>query len=437
MSEIGEIFLNRYACLESLGRGSMGSVYRARSLDRPDQDVVVKVMLPHVAAQPRFGHLFEREVQSLASLRHPYIVRLIDSAIDARHGPCLVMELVSGITLEALLAKTRMMSVGRTGLLLGSLCHALDSAHSAGVVHLDLKPANLMIVAAGTLDESLRVMDFGLARFSSKPHITLERLAGERPSYVQGTPCYICPEQLRGDSVDARSDLYSVGVMLFEMLMGQSPFPHQDIDKILSAHVYETPPSFAAMGIRGVPPGVEQTVQICLAKYPAERPGSARELAKMYSEAIGLDIWDAAAPPELPGSAPAPVVAKPTSDEERNAIVHHFHAWMPEVIAVVKLRGFLEDKGGQVIESAPGVLRIRLGLKKAQEAPDRFGAVKSKRERPIEIEMRMEKPDAKKNVLQVTVLFRPFTDPVLLFVPDWRKRCEEIYKDLQSYLMAR
>jgi eukaryotic-like serine/threonine-protein kinase len=436
---MGDIFMDRYASAEFLGRGSMGSVYRAHPLDEPGRDVVVKVMLPHIAAQPRFRQHFEREIQSMARLRHPYIVRLLDFSFDDPRGPCLVMEFIPDKTLEALLSTERRLSVGRTGLLLGVLCHALESAHLLGIIHRDLKPANLMVVNAGTLDESLRVMDFGLAHLSSKPHFTVERLAGASRTTAQGTPRYICPEQLRGDEVEARSDLYSVGVMLFEMLTGAMPFPHNDVDKLLCAHVHEKPLSFAQAGGHDIPAAVEQVVQHCLSKFAAERPGSARELAAFYSEAIGIDIWEAAHPENFAESEEVNPEPQPVSEPERNAIVHELGAWMPEPIAVVKLRGFLEEIGGKVVVSEPGLLRIRLGEPENADRGQRHPFLDANGERafPIEIEMRMEKPDSKSNRLNLTVLFRPFTDPILLHVSDWRSRCENLYNDLQSYLMAR
>ena len=429
---MGDIFLGQYESAGFLGRGSMGSVYRAHPIGQPERDVVVKVMLPHVAAQPRFRQLFLGEVQSMARLRHPYIVRLLDSSLDDPRGPCLVMEYIPGITLEGLLSKEGRLTVGRAGLLLGSLCHALAAAHELGIVHHDLKPANLMIVAVGTFEESLRVMDFGLARFSSKPHFTLERLSGEAHSSTQGTPSYISPEQLRGDEVDARSDLYSVGVVLFEILTGQMPFPHSDVDRVLRAHVHERPLTFARVGTRDVPAAVERVVQLCLSKFAVERPQSARELARLYSEAIDIDIWDAAQP-EVPTEAAAPLPPTPIAD--RGAIVHELDAWMPERIAVVKLRGFLEAIGGRVVESEPGLLRIRLGEPEKGKRPGR-GKPDEPRSLPIEIELRMVKRNSSDNVLRITVVFRPFTDPTLLLAADWCNRCENLYKELQSYLMV-
>lgn len=426
-----DVFLGRYQSDGFLGSGSMGKVYLAHPIGTPDKKVVVKVMHPHVAGDPKCRQFFQREIQSMGRLRHPYIVQLLDSSANTPQGPALVMEYIPGVNLEEFIEKKRRLAVGHAGLLLGYLCHALETAHTLGIVHLDLKPANLMIVGADTLEESLRVMDFGLAQFASKPHFSAERLAGFTPTATQGTPSYIPPEMLRGDQVDGRADLYSTGVMLFEMLTGQLPFERGDVKSVLQAHLYDRPPGFASLGVRDMPPAVEQIVQMCLAKYPVERPQTARELAERFSHAIGIDIWEAAAPEFVPEEPPA--VVRYAAPKQRDTVAHRLEAWMPERIAVVKLRGFLEDMGGKVVESEPGILRMRLG----EPEP---GARRKKTDPPplpVEIALLMEKHDARDNQLNITAQFRPFSDPKLLQSSAWHGKCDGLFKELQAYLMAR
>jgi eukaryotic-like serine/threonine-protein kinase len=438
---MADLFMGRYVSLGVIGQGSMGEVYLAHPVGMPDRRVVVKKMHPEIAADPHTRKMFEAEIQCMTQLRHPYIVQILDSSCQGPHGPCLVMEYVPGVTLEALLEKQKRLSMGQAGLLLGHLCRALYAAHSVNIVHRDLKPSNLMVV--GSAGKSLRVMDFGIAQFTHKPHFTAERLAGSGFAHMHaaGTPSYISPEALRGDTIDARADIYSVGIILFEMLTGQPPFTQRDMYGIMHAHVHEPPLSFAAVGARGLPRAVESVVQVCLSKYPVERPRSAKEVARQFSKAIGVDIWAAVRPAEalVPVSAPpkastlAPTQA-PAADQ--NAIVHQMAAYMPEALAVVKLRGFLEDMGAKVVASEPGLLRIRLG----RPAPAGSAPVKPPNlndQYPVEIEMRMEKAGRRGDRLNLTVMFRPFADPLSFQVPEWRNRCQKLYTELRSYLMVR
>jgi eukaryotic-like serine/threonine-protein kinase len=440
-----DIFLDRYEALSSLGRGSMGQVFLARPTSQPDQRVVVKVMHDRVARQPRFKQLFEREIQFMGQLRHPYATRLIDASPRDPAGPCLVMEYVKGTPLDALMQKEKRFSPERTGRLLGCLCHALDAAHALGIVHRDLKPANLMIVDVGTSHESLRVMDFGLAHLTQKPHISAERLAGAAVNLAFGTPSYICPEQLRGDEVDARGDIYSVGVILFEMLTGTGPYPQTDTQQLLHAHVHDQPLTFALAGVRDVPPQVEHVVQLCLSKFANERPQTARELAERYGRAIAQDIWEATRPTDIPEEidvgSPPPLPkrkegpAPPTTEQRGDSIIHRLEAYMPERIAVVKLRGFLEDYGGEAVASEPGLLRIRIGQPHRGNLLTFLGLSKHRPD-PIEIEFLMEKPESNGNRLQMTITFRPPGHHVLRDPEVWQRSCENLLHELKSYLIA-
>lgn len=427
-------FLGKYVSLGYLGHGSMGHVWLAHPEGEPDRRVVVKFMHPSAARQPHFREMFQREIRSMTELSHPYIVKLLDASAPRDPKPCLAMEYVPGITLEKYLEKNGRLRVGHVGLLLGQLCHALEAAHDQGIVHQDLKPANLMVVNAGSLDESLRVMDFGLARVDTRPHISADRLLGKSVVSAVGSPGYVSPEALRGDTVDARTDLYSVGAMLFLMLTGHTPFKQIVPRQLLRAHLEEQPRTFASVGIRDVLPSVESVVLQCLSKYPAERPGSARELAAVFSKVIGVDIWeagrpDAPVPPKRPSDSKIPV-------PDRRTIVHQIDAYMPEGIAVVKLRGFLEDMGGRVLASEPGRMRLQIGGLGTRKGAASDSHPPTVPQLPVEIELQMEKPDPRDNRLTVIVLIRPFTDPLHLKGQDWRGRCQYLLQELQSYLMA-
>src|SRR6059058_2301193 len=218
---VGRIYLGRYETVRLLGEGGMGRVYLARQIDLGRQ-VVVKVMHDHIASDPKFRERFQRETLLMARFQHPYAVTLYDASLSDPQGPCIVMEYIRGVTLDALLQRNGRLSPARAGRLLGQLCEVLQAAHGEGIIHRDLKPANLMVVDPDTPYEKVKVMDFGLAKLVDAP--SLRDANASSPEFAVGTPAYICPEQVRGEPMDHRGDLYSVGVILYELLTGKLPF---------------------------------------------------------------------------------------------------------------------------------------------------------------------------------------------------------------------
>src|ERR671923_3084411 len=189
---VGRVFLGRYEAIRLLGEGGMGRVYLARQLDLGRQ-VVVKVMHDHVAADPTFRERFQRETLLMARFQHPYAVTLYDASLNDPQGPCIVMEYIRGITLDALLQRNSRLSPTRVGRLLGQLCEVLQAAHAEGIVHRDLKPANLMVVDPDTPYEIVKVMDFGLAKLVDRQD--LKHLSTTQNEVAIGTPGYMSPEQ--------------------------------------------------------------------------------------------------------------------------------------------------------------------------------------------------------------------------------------------------
>jgi serine/threonine-protein kinase len=451
-----QLFMGRYEVVGKLGEGGMGQVYMARQQDR-DRLVVVKVMKPAIAQQPKFRDSFRREMQFMARFRHPFVVQLYDASVDDPLGPCIVMEFIDGKPLDDVLKRHRRLDPHRVGRLLAQLCLALEAANARGIVHRDLKPANLMIIDPDGPHERIKVMDFGLAKLSAAPHISLEKLSGADITIAQGTPEYMCPEQLRGDEVDHRGDLYSVGCMLFELLTGRLPFVRPTVMATLDAQVEDTPPPFSGLGATGPAQRVEGVVRHCLAKFPNERPQTPRELIQLYERAWGEPflaaaealaaqhpVPDADAPP-----TPIPEDCRPRLDP--HTVVHHLQAWMPERIAVVKLRGFVEDAGGEVVASDPGRIRVRLGGERCTyQLPASligggglWGLLGFRRRvfTPIDMELHMEKSDSTTNQLDITMLIRPEARELeaarLTRHPAWKDCCDRIYRDLRSYLMGR
>jgi eukaryotic-like serine/threonine-protein kinase len=401
--------------------------------------VVVKVMNEEAAAQPQFREFFEREAALLTRFRHPNVVALIDASADPAE-PCIVMEYVHGTTLTELLRQSRRFTPDQVGKLLGPLCAALYAAHSAGIVHRDLKPDNLMVVGFGTEQQTLKIMDFGLATLAGAVYISLDKLQGDASASAAGTPEYMPPEHIRGDEADHRADIYTVGVILFEMLTGRLPFDRASVDELFDAHVNEEPPNFEDVAAGDVPPALEAVVRSCLSKYPAERPQSAWELAKLYGKATGMRIMD---PPGQAAPGPGPAGASPAAPtQDANAVIHEIDAYMPERLAVAKLRGFVEDVGGELVDSVPGVIHIRLGGSRCRYQPPVEGALAwlglgSKRRRQISLELRLAKSDpGHPSQLHITILLRPATGDSLPEDPRWHDCCARIYTDLRGYLMA-
>lgn len=452
MLMLGNIALGKYRLIQSLGRGSNAEVFLAEALHDPAAPVVVKRIHDHVVAHAKFEQLFKAEVKSMAKFSHPYAVQFLEASIDDPIGPCLVMEYVPGVTLEELLLRNRILDPDRVGRLLGYFCHALDAAHTAGIIHRDLKPANLMVLRAGTEAESLKVMDFGFAGFAAKPHIQLAELTGHGPIYAIGTPGYVSPEMIRGDSVDSRSDLYSVGVILFELLTGHLPFHSERLEKLLEAHVRNSPPRFSKMGANHIPAGIEGVVDLALCKYPNERPQSARELVEMYGKNAGINYWELTKPQdwdELPTAneltPPARSGLKLPADPYR--ITHEFEAFMPERLAAAKLRGFVEDVGGEVLCSEPGLIRMRIGAPQGYKEKTGSSGILNwfriiakptvqRGQEPIELELYMDKPNPSVPRLAVLVSFRPLRDYPPASMPDWRQRCDKLNFMLRQYLGA-
>ena len=479
---LGRVFMGRYETIRLLGEGGMGRVYLARQLDLGRQ-VVVKVMHDHIAADPKFRERFTRETLLMARFQHPYAVTLYDASLNDPQGPCIVMEYIRGISLDQLLQNNGRLTAARCGRLLYQLCEVLQAAHTLGIIHRDLKPANLMIVDPDTPYELLKVMDFGLAKLLTPDQFA--KITQTNTEFAVGTPGYMCPEQARGDDMDGRGDLYSVGVILYELLTGRLPFAGRSTMDLLLAHVTEEPPPFSFMAADiEVPAGIERVVQKCLAKNAADRPRSARELGELYEAALTAEITstmepsgagsvsdgrasvaNASGPVGAPARTPTPGAAEaPPRDGERTmavpvtpmtqppadgdtdtgpldpfAVVHHLEAWMPERIAAYKLRGFVHDVGGEIVSSVPGRIEVRVGGRGSVYAAPRQGLSWlgiGRRSGMIEMELRLDRAAAgRENQLRITVLFRsPGTD--LNSSMAWRNLCTQIFCDLRGYLMG-
>ena len=292
----------RYQIGDVLGSGGMAEVFRGRDT-RLTRDVAVKVLRADLARDPSFQMRFRREAQAAASLNHPAIVAVYDTGEEPSGGatiPYIVMEYVEGHTLRDVLNGEGKFSVERALGSTADVCAALEFSHRAGIIHRDIKPGNVMVTREGVV----KVMDFGIARAITGSSVTMTQTAA-----VIGTASYLSPEQARGEHVDARSDVYSTGVLLYELLTGLPPFRGDSPVSVAYQHVKEAapPPSSLAPGL---PPAVDAIVMKALAKNVNNRYQSAAEFRDDLRRAsAGQPVL---ATPLLPAEAATTVAAAPT-----------------------------------------------------------------------------------------------------------------------------
>jgi serine/threonine-protein kinase len=443
---VGQVFLGKYVVVSALAEGGMSRLYLARQV-ASGREVVVKLLKEEYLAQRETAEHFRREIHVTTHFQHPNAVAALDSAPNSPMGPVLVMEYLRGVDLHELICRKGRFPAQRVAQLLVQLCDVVQAAHDQGIIHRDLKPGNCMILSAGTSRETLKLMDFGLAQMRSVLYIAPEEVGASGLPAAAGTPEYMCPELARGLEMDQRGDLYSIGVILFELLTGRRPFEEPTPDDLLLAHLRKPPPRFRDFGLGDlIPPSVEVVVLSCLAKLPADRPANAAELARRFLRATGSTHLSAnpATPTRGSGLIGRPVLSPAAAD--RSTFRHSIEAVMPESMALVKIKGFIHDLGGKVVDSVPGMIKVRLPEPQAQtnQKGSLFGRA-GPGSRPVsamqvvsasDMELHMEREDPEQpNRLTVTLLMRPVGRG--LVTPAWRKRCNEIGRDLQAYLMGR
>jgi serine/threonine-protein kinase len=268
----------RYELDGVVGRGGMAEVFRARDI-RLDRVVAVKTLREDLARDQTFQARFRREAQSAASLNHPSIVAVYDTGEDMTepsHVPYIVMEYVDGRTLRDLLRDDRRLLPERALEITDGVLRALDYSHRAGIVHRDIKPGNVMLTRNG----EVKVMDFGIARAVSDAQATMTQTA-----QVIGTAQYLSPEQARGERVDARSDLYSTGCLLYELLTGRPPFLGDSPVAIAYQHVRENPVPPSRLDPE-IPAWADSIVLRAMVKDPAGRYQSAAEMRTDIQRAL-------------------------------------------------------------------------------------------------------------------------------------------------------
>ncbi|MCC6620008.1 MAG: protein kinase [Deltaproteobacteria bacterium] len=298
---VGTTVAGRYEIESVLGAGGMGVVFRARQITM-NRAVAIKLLHTHFGSNPHAVGRFEREMQATSKIEHPNTIRVYDYGETENKQLFLAVEYLQGRTLaKVLLEDERPMPVERLLRIAIQIGKALTAAHAEGVVHRDLKPDNVMLLDQYGERDFVKVLDFGIARFVEADE-DAQRLTAE--GAVVGTPAYMSPEQATGAAPDFRTDLYSLGIMLFEMATGAVPFDAPTTVSLMVKHVQEPPPRPSDMVPGHVPPELERLILQCLEKDPRARPSSADEVGRRL---------EACLPHRAPGALAAETRKTPAS----------------------------------------------------------------------------------------------------------------------------
>ena len=334
--------LSHYEVLEELGRGGMGVVYRALDT-RLGREVALKVLGRSAGSDPEAERRLRKEARAAASLAHP-AVSVVYEIGDAEGATFIAMELVRGRPLATLLGESKVTSTRAVDLAL-EVAEGLAEAHARGVVHRDLKPKNVMLTDSG----HVKIIDFGLAKLLRAPH-PID--GGDTPAWgdtdpgrIVGTAAYMSPEQVRGAEVDARSDLFAFGALLYEMLTGEPAFRRETGVETLHAVLKEPAPRLPESGLGAAGPVLQRILDLCLAKAPEDRyPSAAALLGDLREARRRLEAGAAASAPPAPPAARAassPAASTPAALRPlRVAIVDD------EEPARAVLREYLDREGG-------------------------------------------------------------------------------------------
>jgi serine/threonine protein kinase len=273
----------RYQLERRLGHGGMGVVYQARHIFLKTAHAI-KVILPDlVGNDPMLVTRFRQEALAAAAIRHQNIIAVTDFGVVRGTMPFLVMEFVSGKSLHDILAEEGALPPARALEVISAVGAGVAAAHRQGIVHRDLKPLNIMLQESMPIAEAVKVLDFGLAKIKSGE--LLGSFIQAKTSGLMGSPFYMAPEQWGDEEPDARADIYSLGVILFQMLGGDVPFKGTSIPSIMKKHLTLSPPTFASMGIQ-VPPQIEGVVRHALEKEAENRPASVEDFIGELRDAV-------------------------------------------------------------------------------------------------------------------------------------------------------
>ncbi|MCA1591604.1 MAG: SUMF1/EgtB/PvdO family nonheme iron enzyme [Acidobacteria bacterium] len=273
----------RYQLEKRLGQGGMGVVFKARHIFLKTQHAI-KIILPDlVGNDPSLATRFRQEAMAAAAVHHPNTISVTDFGIVNGTMPFLVMEFIEGPSLHEILQREKRLPPARALEIMLAVCAGVSAAHGHGIVHRDLKPLNIILKIGRPLSDAVKVLDFGLAKIKSGE--LLGSFVAAQTQGMMGSPFYMAPEQWSDEEVDVRADIYSLGVILYQMLAGDVPFRGNSVPSIMKKHLTDPPPPLSERGVH-VPPAVEAAVQHALAKDPEHRPASVEEFMEELRAAL-------------------------------------------------------------------------------------------------------------------------------------------------------
>ncbi len=293
---VGRALADKYRLDALVGMGGMGAVYSAVHLNTGRQ-IAVKVLLPNLAiGNPRIVELFEREARIVGRLKHENIVDIIDAGRSGDGVAYIAMEWLEGYTLDEEIQTNGPLSFQRVSEILRQIASALQESHSQHILHRDLKPSNIFLMKRTPGREQVKVMDFGISKLVGDTQ-------GSPVSSLMGTPQYASPEQFRlGENIDGRADIYSLGVVLFQMLTNALPFSDTTVSALIYKHLNEPPPPLRSLR-PDIPPALDDLITRMLAKHPADRPQRVGDLPDLFDQAAGpnrVTVMNAPAVRETP-----------------------------------------------------------------------------------------------------------------------------------------
>ncbi len=350
----GEVLAEKYYIMETLGEGATGTVYKAQRSVINDY-VAVKMLRPELISNSVAVERFRREAQACGRIRHPNAISIFDFGVDDGVA-FIVMELLEGCTFRQILSHDSPLPINRVVRIFLQICGAVQRAHRKGVIHRDLKPENIILEEFEGLGETVKVIDFSLAKLKV---VGTSMQSLTEKGRVAGTPYYMSPEQWLDKPLDPRTDVYSLGVMLYEALTGKMPFDADTVMELAKKHVQQEPEPLTKWR-SDIPKVVSDVVLKALAKKPENRQQSALLLGQELRSAAGLESDEDSLPSQLKR-------LNPTTSSLSSVLVIRSEPPNCNIYLNNHYTGTTDDKGGLIIQKIPmgtySVVVVRIGYK--------------------------------------------------------------------------